>query len=270
MPRSIWKGEISFGLVSIPISLVSVEEPHDLHFHLLDAKTNARVRYQRMNEETGKEVPWNQIVKGYEFEKNNFIVVDEAAFEKASPEVFKSIDINEFVDFEDIDPLYFSKPYYLIPESKNKKAYVLLREALKKSHKVGVAEVIIRTKASLALIVPHEHALILYLIHFQDEIRTEEDLNLPKEDLKTYHVDEKEIKMAMNLISSLSTSWQPEKYHDTYRETLQTWLDQQVEKQSKKTPSRSTKSAEVVDFISLLKQSMKKSPAKHVARKKSK
>ncbi|MBA2657177.1 MAG: Ku protein [Tatlockia sp.] len=261
MAKSMWKGEISFGLVSIPVSLVSVEEKNDLRFHLLDSKSKERVRYHRVSEESGKEVPWGNIVKGYEYEKNSYIIVDEQAFEKASPALFKSIEIDEFVDLNDIDNLYYSKPYYLQPESKNKKAYVLLREALKKTNKVGVAKVILRTKESLSLIIPHNHALLLYLIHFADEIRSEDEVNLPKEDLKTYKVAEKELKMAEALIKDMTTEWQPEKYHNDYRETMQKWLDQQIAKETKavkkgsKTVSKGSDS--VVDFVSLLKASMK-------------
>lgn len=262
MAKSIWKGEISFGLVSIPVSLVSTEEKSDLKFHLLDAKTKARVRYQRVNEETGKEVPWNDIVKGWEYDKDSYIIVDETSFEKASPELFKSINIDEFVDLKEIDNLYYSKAYYLQSESKNKKAYVLLREALKKTNKVGVAKVIIRTKESLSLIIPHDNALLLYLIHFADEVREESEVNVPKEDVKTYKVDEKELKMAESLINEMTTTWKPEKYHNEYREIMQKWLDNEVAKVSKSSKKRSrtgTKSHDsVIDFVSLLKASLKR------------
>lgn len=261
MARSIWKGDVAFGLVSIPISLVSIEENNDLHFHLLNSKTNSRVRYQRVDEDTGKEVPWNEIVKGYEYDKGNYIIVNEAAFEKASPELFKTIDIEEFVDIKTIDSLYYTKPYYLLPEGKNKKAYVLLREALKKTNKVGVAKTILRTKEYLSLILPHEHTLLLYLVHFKDEIRSEEELNVPKDDLKAYKITEKEIKMATDLIKDMTTSWQPEKYHNEYRETLQKWLEQQVAaltKSGKKVTKAARSHDGVVDFVSLLKESMNK------------
>ena len=267
MAKSIWKGEISFGLVSIPVSLVSVEENNELKFHLLDSKTKSRVRYQRINEDTGRELTWKDIVKGWEYEKGSYIIVDEKAFEKASPDVFKSINIDEFVDLKEIDNLYYSKPYYLQPESKNKKAYVLLREALKKTNKVGVAKVILRTKESLSLIIPHEHALLLYLIHFADEIREEEEVNVPTEDIKTYKIADKEIKMAEALIKEMSAPWKPEKYHNEYRETMQKWLDQQaakLKKSGKKVAHTVTKTNEsVVDFVSLLKESMKKKNAKN-------
>ncbi|WED42675.1 Ku protein [Legionella cardiaca] len=273
MAKSIWKGEISFGLVSIPVSLISTEENNDLHFHLLDSKTKSRVRYQRVSEETGKEVAWSDVVKGYEYDKDSYIIVDEKAFEKASPDLFKTIDIEEFVDLDEIDTLYFTKPYYLVPESKNKKAYVLLREVLKKTNKVGVAKAIIRTKESLSLILPHENALLLYLIHFSDEIRQEDELNVPREDLKTYKVSEKELKMATELVNDMTNKWKPEKYHNEYRETLQKWLDQQTAKESKasKKAKHVVKAEDsVIDFISLLKESMNKKELKKSTTEKAK
>lgn len=268
--RPIWKGDISFGLVSIPVQIVPVEEKQALHFHLLDSKDKSRIRYQRVNSNTGKEVPWDEIVKGYEFDKDNYIIVNEEAFEKASPEVFKSIDIEEFVDLAEIDPLYFEKPYYLIPGSKNQKAYVLLRESLKKTNKVGIAKVIIRTKEYLSLILPHNNALLLNLIHFAEDIRKEEDLNLPGDSLKAYKITEREIKMAVDLIKDMTDKWQPEKYHDDYREALTNWIEAQVakvEKQGgKKSPTR--KHDDVIDFVALLKKSMGKTKKKPSAKNK--
>lgn len=262
MVRTIWKGDISFGLVSIPIGILPVEDKNkDLHFHLLDPKDKSRIRYQRINSNTGKEVPWNEIVKGYEYDKNSYIIVDEDTFEKASPEVFKSIDIEEFVDFDEIDPLYFNKLYYIVPDSKNKKAYVLLREALKKTNKVGVAKVIIRTKEHLSIIMAHDEALLLNLLHFKDEIREEDELNLPKDNLKAYKISEREIKMAISLIKDMTTKWKPEKYHDDYQEALEKWLAVKIKEASKKQPKKTNlarKNTDVEDFITLLKQSMAK------------
>lgn len=258
--RAIWKGDISFGLVSIPVGIVSVEERKSLSFHLIDAKDHARIRYQRVNSNTGEVVDWNNVVKGYEYEKDHYVVVDEQAFEKAGPDVFKSIDIDEFIDAKEIDPLYFDKAYYIVPESKNKKAYVLLREALKKTKKAGVARVIIRTKEYLSLILPHDNALVLNLIHFKDEIRDESDLGFPSDSLKNYKISDREIKMAVSLIEDMSNKWEPEKYHDDYREALQKWIDSKTEELSK-SPRKAAKSQQkddVVDFISLLKKSMGK------------
>lgn len=262
MPRALWKGYISFGLVSIPIGIIPVEEKkNEFHFHLLDSKDKSRVRYQRINELTEKEVPWDEIVKGYEFDKDRYIVVEEKEFEKASPDVFKSIDIEEFVNLKEIDPLYFNKPYYIVPDGKNKKAYVLLREVLKKTNKVGVAKVILRTKEYLSLILPHENALLLYLLHFKDEIREEGTLDLPDSSLKTYKITDRELKMAVSLVQDMTAPWKPEHYHNIYRETLMKWIEKKVDEQMKAKPKKTAKTPsheDVIDFITLLKKSMKK------------
>lgn len=265
MVRSLWKGDISFGLVSIPVAIVPVEERKSLHFHLLDAEDHARIRYERVNTNTGRKVPWDHIVKGYEYEKDNYIVVDEEAFAKASPEVFKSISIEEFVDLNNIDTLFFDKAYYLVPDSKNKKAYVLLREALKKTNKVGIARVIIRTREYLSLITSHDNALLLMILHFQEEIRQEEDFNFPSGSLQDYKITDKEMKMAISLINDMASAWQPEKYHDDYRQALQLWLDKKIAALVK-SPNKGGQSRkgqdDVIDFISLLKKSMGKTKGK--------
>lgn len=260
MARSIWKGDISFGLVSIPISLVSTEENTEIHFHLINSKTNSRVRYQRVDEATGKEVPWSNIVKGYEYDKDSFIVVNEKTFEKADPELFKIIDIEEFVDNKEIDLLYYSKPYYIVPEGKNKKAYFLFHKALEKTHKVGVAKIILHTKEYLSIVLPHQQGLVLYLIHFNDEISSKNALNISKNDIKKYNISDKEIKMAIDLIEDMSNPWEPEKYHNEYRATLQKWLDKQTKsliKQGKKVSKAMPSHDAVVDFVALLKESMR-------------
>lgn len=260
MPRPLWKGFISFGLVAIPVSIVAVEQKNDLSFHLLDSRDQSRIRYHRINEDTGREVPWNEIVKGYEFEKGNFVVLKDEDFKKASPDAFKSIDIEEFVDLKDIENIYFDKPYYLLPDSKNKKAYVLLREALKKTDKVGVAKVIIRTKEYLSLVLAHKNALILNLVRFKQEIRAEDDLDFPAEPVPTYKITEKELNMAVDLVEEMSGKWEPEKYHDEYREALMTWIENKTKSVGKATERKekeTQKKDDVIDFVSLLKQSMK-------------
>lgn len=266
MARSVWSGYISFGLVAIPVSAFPVERKSDLHFHLLDSRDHARVRYERVNSETGKDVPWNEIVKAYEFEKDNYVIVDEKELQKANPKPFKSIDIEEFVELKNIDYFYFDKPYYLLPDSDNKKAYVLLREALKKTNKVGVAKVVIRQKDYLSLILPHNHALVLYLIHFKQEIRNENELSFPTERLSDYKITSREVKMAEDLIKEMSTRWEPEKYHDEYREILMQWIEKKIPSQSKAKKRQKSvhKSDDVIDFMTLLKNSMQ---AKQVKKK---
>lgn len=259
MPRPVWKGFISFGLVAIPVSIVSAEEKHVLHFHLLDSRDHSRVHYKRINTETGKEVPWDKIVKAYEFEKDNYVVMNDEDFQKASPEAFKSIEIDEFVKIKDIDILYFDKPYYLVPEGKNKKAYVLLREALKKTNTVGVGKVIIRTKEYLCLILAHDHALVLNLIRFKEDIRDEAELNFPTENLKTYKISEKELSMANDLVAEMTKPWDPSKYHDEYQEALLKSIHKKTPAPAKPTSKAkiAAKKDDVIDFISLLKKSMK-------------
>ncbi len=269
--RAIWKGDISFGLVTIPIQLIPVDERKSINFHLLDERDKARIRYKRVNSDTEKEVPWEHIVKGYEYDKDSYIIVDETAFEKASPDIFKSIDIEEFIDYSEIDNLYFDKPYYLVPDSKNQKAYVLLREALKKTKKVGVAKVIIRTKEYLSLIMAHENALVLNLIRFQQEIRQESELKLPTESLKAYKISDREMKMAVDLIKELGGKWEPEKYHDEYQEALGQWLEKktaEMEKTRGKQVTKRRKSEDVVDFVALLKKSMGKNKGLQPRKKK--
>lgn len=268
MARAIWKGDISFGLVTIPVSLLAVEEKAtELHFHLMDSRDHSRVRYERVSEHTGKKVPWDKIVKGYEYDKDHYIELKETDFKKASPESYKSIDIREFVLLKDIDPLYFDKPYYLVPEGKNKKAWVLFREALKKTGKVGVAKVVIRTKEYLSVIMVHNQSLILYLLHFYENLREESALHLPDNNMKTWKIDSKEVKMAMDLIASMTTTWKPEKYHNEYEEALKTWIEEKVHGLKGKSRKAATKAlpkqGEVVDFMALLKESMKKSGRKN-------
>ncbi|ARH00174.1 Ku protein [Legionella micdadei] len=262
MMRAIWKGDISFGLVTIPIQIIPVEERNELKFHLLDSRDHARIRYKRVNSETDKEVPWENIVKGYEYDKGAYIVIDEQAFEDASPDLYKSIDIEEFVDLNEIDNLYFEKPYYALPDSKNQKAYVLLREALKKTRKVGVAKAIIRTKEYISLVMAHDKALVLYLIHFDETIRKEDDFKLPTESLNTYKISAREMEVAVNLINDLSAKWEPQKYHDEYREAMNKWLEKKAKEvqneAGKKVTARRRTPEDVVDFITLLKKSMGK------------
>lgn len=266
MTRPIWKGFISFGLVAIPVNIITVEErSEDIKFHLLDSRDESRIRYKKINADTGKEVPWDKIVRAYEFEKDRYVVIKDEDLKKNSPEEFKSIEINEFVDLKEIDSIYYDKPYYILPEGKNQKAYVLLREALKKTNTVGVGKIVIHMKEHLSLIVPHDHAMVLNFIRFNQEIKDESELKLPGEDLKKYKINDREIKMAINLIEEMTTKWDPAKYHNESHEALKKWIDSKTTAMS--TPAKEKKGRvkhkdEVVDFISLLKSSLKKRAAR--------
>src|SRR6187455_2287250 len=180
MARAIWKGSISFGLVNIPIALYAASRREELKFRLLRKADLSPVNYKRVAEKDGKEVPWDQIVKGYEYEKGKYVVLQDEDFQRVDLEATQTVDIQDFVDLEEIDPMYFYKPYYLEPQKGGDKAYALLREALANGRKVGIAKVIIETRQYLAGVKAMKHALVLELMHFAEELSDAEKLNVPK------------------------------------------------------------------------------------------
>src|SRR6187455_500111 len=180
MARAIWKGSISFGLVNIPIALYAATRREELKFRLLRKADLSPVNYKRVAEKDGKEVPWDQIVKGYEYEKGKYVVLQEEDFQRVDLEATQTVDIQDFVDLEEIDPMFFYKPYYLEPQKGGDKAYTLLREALSDSGKVGIAKVVIKTRQYLAGVKALKHALVLELMHFAEELADPGKLHLPK------------------------------------------------------------------------------------------
>src|SRR5215813_1108253 len=204
MARPIWKGHISFGLVNIPISLYSAEDRTDLSFQLLDSRDHAHVRYHRVNEVTGEEVPWDRIVKGYEYDDGNYVLLSEEELENASPELTKTIEIEQFVDVADIDIRYFERPYMLVPDKKGEKGYVLLREAIAESGKAGIAKVVIRGRQYLAALMAQGNALVLELLRFHQELIDLAEFDLPSSNLREYGVAKKEIDLAMKLIGGMT------------------------------------------------------------------
>lgn len=276
MARPIWKGTISFGLVNIPVTLYSGEKRDDLKFNLLDSRDKSRVRYERVNEETGEEVPWDEVVKAYEYDDGNYVLLDEDDIERASAEATQTVEIETFVDREEISPVYFDKPYYLEPGKKGEKGYVLLRETLKNANKVGIARVVIRTRQYLSALMTQDDALILNLLRFHHEIRSIEDFNIPHGNLSDYKVTKKELEMAEQLVDTMSGEWNPEEYKDEYREALKQYLEEKAEKGGEKAaPKKAAKGREegkVIDMMDLLKESVqksKKSSSKSGKRKKS-
>lgn len=260
MARPIWTGHISFGLVNIPVSLYAAEERNDLSFKMIDSRNKSAIRYERVNDVTGEEVPWKEVVKGYEYEKGEYILVTEDDLKNIAPEVTKSIDIESFVPAADIEPQYFDKPYYLIPTRQSSKAYALLREALRDSDRVAIASVVIRTRQYIAAISAKGRALVLDLLRFHQEIRKAPEDKLPPMDLGELKIGKKEIDMAKQLIASMESEWKPERYHDEYRERLMDWIDEMV-KSHGATPIRHAEAeeepaTEVIDMMSLLKKSM--------------
>src|SRR5256714_4113767 len=205
MARAIWKGSISFGLVNIPIGLYPATRKEELRFRLLRKTDLSPVNYKRVAEKDGKEVPWDQIVKGYEYEKGKYIVLKEEDFQRVDLEATQTVDIQDFVDQEEIDPIFFYKPYYLEPLKGGDKAYALLRDSLEQKKKVGIAKVVIKTRQYLAGVKPEDGALVLGLMHFADELADTTKLDIPKKG----EVGKREMNMATALIDSMSAKWKP-------------------------------------------------------------
>jgi len=253
--RAIWKGSISFGLVNIPIALYPATRREELKFRLLRAKDHSPVNYKRVAEKDGKEVPWDEIVKGYEYEKGKFVVLNEKDFQRVDLEATQTVDIQDFVDLDEIDPMYFYKPYYLEPQKGGDKAYVLLREALADGKKVGIAKVVIKTRQYLAGVKALKHALVLELMHFAEELLDAEKLNVPKK----LEAGKREKEMAEALVKSMSSKWDPEKYHDDYREALMEVIEEKVEsggKEIEEKPKEKKPSTKVIDLVAVLQESL--------------
>ena len=259
MARPIWKGHISFGLVNIPVTLYSAEVRSDLHFKMIDGRNNGAIKYERVNEITGQEVPWNEIVKAYEHDDGEFVLLTDEDFKRAAPEATESVEIEDFVPQEDIAPEYFDKPYYLVPTKAGQKSYALLRETMRKSGRIAIARVVIRTREYIAALMVRENALMLNLLRYHQELR-----EIPQKDLPTMDLAPKELQMAEQLVESMSGKWQPEAYEDQYRKALMAYIDDKLnqgktthvgqEEQGEEgdTPSKT------IDIVELLKRSMAK------------
>ena len=259
--RAIWKGSISFGLVNIPIGLYPATRKEDLSFRQLRAEDFSPIRYKRVAEADGEEVPWEKIVKGYEYEKGQFVLVTDKDFEKAMPEATQSIDIVEFVDLADIDPMFFDKPYFLEPQKGGKKAYALLRETLKETGKVGIAKVVIKTRQHLAAVKPNDDALVLELMHFPEEVLEPAGLDIPREE----KLGKKEMEMARSLVETMSGEWDPGEFKDEYRDKLIELIDEKVKRGGKDVPAPKSKpkaATNVVDLVAVLQKSLAESKKK--------
>jgi DNA end-binding protein Ku len=274
MARGLWKGAISFGLVNVPVELYSAQKRSaELDLTMLDKRDMAPVGYKRVNKATGKDVPWEDVVKGYEYEDDKYVVLSEEDFRRANPEASKTVDIMAFVDLADIAPQYFETPYLLAPGKRGEKAYALLRDAMAKAGKAGIATVVIRTKAYLAALVPQGEALILNTLRYHKELKQADDIDLP-EKLKGAKVSAKEIDMALRLIDDMADEWKPERYHDTYHEDLLKRIEEKIkagqteEITEPEKEEKAAKGADVIDLMSLLRKSVeggKKGAAKERA-----
>ena len=262
MARGLWKGAISFGLVNVPVELFSAQKRSaDLDLTMLDKRDMAPVGYKRVNKVTGKEVPWEDVVKGYEYQDDKYVVLSEEDFRRANPDASKTVDILAFVDLDDIAPIHFETPYYLGPGKRGEKAYALLRDAMAKAGKAGIASVVVRTKQYLAALIPQGEALVLNTLRYPKELKSADDLDIP-EKLKGAKVSAKEIDMALRLIDDMADDWQPEKYHDTYHEDLLKRIEEKVkageteEITEPEKEEKAPKGADVIDLMSLLKKSV--------------
>jgi DNA end-binding protein Ku len=270
MARPIWSGTLSFGLLNVPIRLMSGERHNDLHFRLLDQRDNKPIRYERVNAESGEEVPWKDIVKAFEYRKGSYVVLEESDIRGAASEAHEVVEIDTFVDAGEIGPSYFEKPYILVPAKKAEKGYVLLRETLKKTNRVGIARVVIRTREYLAAVMAQDNALIMNLLRYPADIIDPEDYGLPEKSAKDYRITPKEMEMAKSLIDSMAGTWKPSDYRDEFREKLRKVIEKRLAKkgvtadieEEHEAPEDAT--TNVVDFMALLKKSIagnKRTPA---------
>ncbi len=258
MPRAIWKGAISFGLVNIPVELHTAVRDNRPHFHLLHARDRSPIKYERVCQKEGKEVPWNDVVKGYEYTKGRFVVLTKEGFEAAALEKSRSIDILDFVKSDEIDDRYFETSYYLVPPKGAERAYALLREALRDEDRVGIATLILRDSQHLAAIAVHERALVLTMMRFAHDIVDLSEFDLPG----AKEVRAKELDMAKKLVDSLADKWAPDKYVDRYRDNLMKVIDAKIKgKEADLEAPTQEAPAEVVDLMERLRQSLGQVPA---------
>jgi DNA end-binding protein Ku len=263
MPRVLWKGAISFGLVHIPVGLYSAEKRNSFDLTMLDRRTMKPVGFKRYNKETGEEVSWDDIVKGYEYEKDRYIVLTDEDFKRANVEATQTVDILNFVNKADISPMYFETPYYLAPDKRGQKGYALLRETLKQTGKIGIANVVIRTRQYIAALLPVDDVIVMNTLRYANELRGSDEFELPSSNLKAVGVSAREIEMARKLLDGMTAKWHPTEYHDTYHEDLLALIEKRIEagqteiitEPSQDEEERPAK-GEVIDLMALLKRSV--------------
>jgi len=266
--RSMWKGAISFGLVHIPVDMYTAVESKGLDLTMLDRRDFSPVGFKRYNKGNGKEVAWDDIVKGYEYEDGEYVVLSDEDLRRANPEATQTIDIQAFVDAEDVPLIYYDQPYYLAPGKGGAKVYALLRETLREAGKIGIARVVIRVKQHLAALVCVGDTIVLNTLRYPDEMRDAGELKIPSPDSKTAAVTVKELKMAMALVEGMSEDWEPKQYHDTYREDVLALVKKKIKAKQTKTitqpePEKEKRtSGKVIDLVALLQASLGKKPAK--------
>ena len=263
MTRSIWKGAIAFGLVSIPVELFPAEDRKEFKFSMLDRRDFSPVGYKRFSKESGKEVEWANIVKGYEYEKDQFVVLSDEDFKRANVKASRTMEIQSFVNAGDIPPAFFDTPYYLVPGKGGEKVYALLRETLRSTSRMAVAQFVLRSRLHLAAVGTDARALMLFTLRYPEEMRNTTGLELPAAGLKDAHVTSKEIDLAKRLIDDMTEKWNPAAFKDTYHNDLMARIKEKIKKGETKEITEATgddeparASSNVIDLSALLKKSI--------------
>lgn len=268
MARVLWKGAIAFGLVNIPVSLYAGAKENELDFDLLDRRDFAPIGYQRINKKTGRAVEWENIVKAYATEAGEHVVMSDEDFRRANPVATQTVEILCFVDAGVVEPQYFQTPYRLVPAKRAEKGYALLRETLKRTGKIGIAQLVIRTKQHLAALMPIGDMLLLETLRYADEILPADEFELPK---KTVGITDKELQMAERLVQDMTEPWEPAKFKDTYRDDLLARIQEKVaagETHLVTEPAKEKKApggAQVIDLMAALKRSLESGARKSTA-----
>jgi len=259
VPQAIWTGSVSFGLVTVPVRVVSATRSLDVRFHQLDAESGARVRQKRVSEQTGEEVPYERIVKGYELEAGRYVIVDSEELAVLAPKASRQIEIEDFVDLADIDPVYFEQPYFLVPDKEAAKAYRLLADVMQEQQKVAIGRFVMRSKEALVAIRAVEGVLVLETMRYADEVLApDRDGAIPE---PTSAPTEREMEMARQLVGSLTTTFDPEKYHDEYREELLALIDRKASGEEIVAAPAPAAEEKVVDLMAALEASVKEAKA---------
>jgi DNA end-binding protein Ku len=261
--RSLWRGAISFGLIYVPVQMYAAARDGSLHLHLLDSRDFAPIGYERVNKTTGKAVEWSDIVKGYEYQKGNYVALSDADFKHANVKASETIEISSFSEAAAISPMYFETPYYLAPGKGGQKVYALLREALQATGKVAVATFVMRGRQHLCLVAPHGRALILMTLRFADELLPADNLELPAASAKAAKLSTAELNMAQKLVEEMSARWNPAQFKDTYRTDLMRRIREKIRKKQTHNLAADEPAvldrpkAQVIDLMDALRNSLK-------------
>jgi DNA end-binding protein Ku len=261
MERPAWKGAISFGLVSVPVTLHrAVGSEEGISFDLLDQRDHSRIGYKKVSKRTGREVPKEEIKKGLKLPDGSYVLVDEDELKRASPERTQRIDIDRFVLAKEIDLLFYDRPYYVAPTPKYEKGYALLRETLEKTERVGIATIVLHTKQYVAALYPEGRAMVLHLLRYAQDVLEPTELDLPPKDLKASHVSTAEVNMAVQLVEGMTGPWKPEDFRDTYRDEVLAFLKKKAKSgdvvAAEEPEEGREKPAPALDMMRLLKQSV--------------